>query len=100
MGVTPQKRAVLNYRSRMAEKGLARFEVQALDSDKELIRSLAKCLAEDDSKAALMRATLRSTIGGATRTKGGIFSALRRSPMVGADLDLTRPHVKARKVDL
>jgi hypothetical protein len=32
--------------------------------------------------------------------KGGIPAALLRSPMVGADLDLTRPFDPGRKVDL
>ena len=32
--------------------------------------------------------------------KGGILTALRRSPMVGADLDLARPREGGRKVEL
>ena len=32
--------------------------------------------------------------------RGGVLAALRRSPMVGADLDLTRASVKKRKIDL
>ena len=32
--------------------------------------------------------------------KGGILAALRRSPLVGADLDLTRSREAGRKVDL
>ena len=32
--------------------------------------------------------------------KGGILAALRRSPLAGADLDLSRPRVDMRKVDL
>ncbi|WP_407181792.1 hypothetical protein [Bradyrhizobium sp. STM 3562] len=31
---------------------------------------------------------------------GGILTALRRSPLVGADLDLTRSREEGRKVDL
>ena len=97
---SPQKRALLNYRGRLTERGMARFEVQALDSDKELIRSLAKRLAQGDSDSALIRATIKSTIGGDAPRKGGILAALRRSPLAGADIDLSRPHVKPRKVDL
>jgi len=34
-------------------------------------------------------------------TKGrNILAALRRSPLVGADLDLSRPHEKGREVEL
>jgi hypothetical protein len=36
----------------------------------------------------------------APRAKGGILAALLRSPLVGADLDLTRPRVEYPKVDI
>jgi hypothetical protein len=32
--------------------------------------------------------------------KGGILAALRRSPLVGIDLNLARPREAGRKVDL
>jgi hypothetical protein len=32
--------------------------------------------------------------------KGKVLGGLRRSPLVGADLDLSRSHVKGRKIDL
>ena len=32
--------------------------------------------------------------------KGGILAALRRSPLVGADLELSRPRVEGRKFEL
>ena len=41
---TSQKRAVRNYRDRQAAQGLARFEVQGLDMDRKLIRTLARQL--------------------------------------------------------
>jgi hypothetical protein len=78
---------------------LARFEVLGLESDRDLIRSLARCLAEDGANAAFVRATVNSAIVGELRKKGGIFTALRRSPLVGAELDLTRARVAGRKVD-
>jgi len=38
---------------------------------------------------------------GMTRLKkGGILAALRRSPLVGADVNLARSHEANRKVDL
>ena len=95
-----QKRAIQNYRSRLSERGLARFEVLGLNSDRDLIRSLARRLAEDGPEASRLRASVSQTIGGQPPKKGGILAALRRSPMVGADLDLTRPHEEGRKVDL
>ena len=42
-----QRRATKKYRSRLAERGMARFEVLGRDTDRELIRSLARRLAED-----------------------------------------------------
>jgi hypothetical protein len=95
-----QKRAIQNYRSRLSERGLARFEVLGLDSDRDLIRSLARRLADDGPDAAQLRATVNQTISGEPPTTGGILSALRRSPLVGADLDLRRSHVEGRKIDL
>jgi hypothetical protein len=49
-----QKRAIQNYRSRLSERGLARFEVLGREGDRDLIRSLARRLAEDGSDAARM----------------------------------------------
>ena len=95
-----QKRALKNYRKRLIERGMSRFEVLGLDADRELIRSLARRLAESGSDAARIRATVRRTISGEPPRKGGILDALRRSPLVGADLDLGHPVTHGRKVDL
>jgi hypothetical protein len=95
-----QKRAVQNYRSRLSARGLSRFEVLGRDADRDLIRSLARRLAEDSPDASRLRAAVRETIAGEPPKKGGILAALRRSPMVGADLDLNRPREEGRKVDL
>jgi hypothetical protein len=100
LSITPQKRALNNYRKRLNQRGMARFEVLGLDADRELIRSLAKRLAGDDPDSARIRATVRRTISAEPPKKGGILDALRRSPLVGADLDLNRPVTQGRKVDL
>ena len=100
MSTTPQKRALKRYRKRLNQQGMARFEVLGLDADRELIRSLARRLAGDDPDSARIRATLRLTISGKQSKKGGILNALRRSPLVGADLDLNRPPTPGRRVDL
>jgi hypothetical protein len=100
MGNSAQKRALRNYRSRLVKRGMARFEVLGLDADRDLIRSLAKRLAEDDPEAAQIRAAVGRTIAGDPPKKGGILAALRRSPLAGADLDLTRSRDSGRKVDL
>ena len=51
MSNTAQKRAIKNYRSRLRKRGIARFEVLGLESDRHLIRSLAKRLAQNDPDA-------------------------------------------------
>jgi hypothetical protein len=94
-----QKR-IQNYRSRLSERGLARFEVLGLDTDRDLIRSLARRLAEDSPDASRLRAAVSQTIAGEPPKKGGILAALRRSPLVGADIDLTRPREEGRKVQI
>jgi hypothetical protein len=96
----PQKRALNRYRKRLSQRGLARFEVLGLDADRELIRSLAKRLAGDAPDSARIRATVRLTITGEQPRKGAILDALRRSPLVGADLNLSRPPTPSRRVDL
>ncbi len=95
-----QKRAIQNYRRRLGERGLARFEVLGRDTDRDLIRSLARRLAEDGPEASLLRVAVSQTIAGEPPKKGGILAALRRSPLVGVDLDLTRPREEGHKVDL
>ena len=61
-----QKRALRNYRSRLTERGMARFEVLGLDADRELIRSIASRLAEGGSVALRILTTIARTIAGET----------------------------------
>jgi hypothetical protein len=92
-----QRRAIEAHRRRLAERGLGRFEVRGLEADKELIRGLARRLAADDAEAGALRADLaRRIAGGEPQPAGGILAALRRSPLVGADLDITREETPGR----
>ena len=95
-----QKRALQNYRDRLSRLGMARFEVVGLDADRELIRSLARRLAEDGAEAAALRVAVGRTLSGEPPRKGGVLAALRRSPLVGADLSLTREVTPGRDLDL
>jgi hypothetical protein len=99
-----QKRAVANHRRRLSERGLARYEVRGLSQDKELVRKFAKLLAEKGPSAErLRREVAREAAEEAPlqlRTGKDIWDALRRSPLVGADLDLSREVVPERDVDL
>jgi len=97
---TPQKRALARYRERLSKRGFARFDVLGLDSDRELIRQLAKRLAEGRQDSSRIRAEVSRAIAGTPPKKGGILAALRRSPLVGAELEIARPTMRGRKVDL
>jgi hypothetical protein len=100
MAKSAQQRAVAIYRRRLAERGITRYEVRGLDADKTLLRQLAARLAANDAAAQGLRADLVRSVGGAPPTHGGVFAALRRSPLVGVDLDLTRDVAVDRDVEL
>jgi hypothetical protein len=63
-------------------------------------RLTSKRLARNDAEAARLRASVSRTVAGEPPRKVGILGALRRAPLVSADLDLTRPHEAGRNVDL
>ena len=100
MGTTAQNRALKNYRDRLVERGMARFEVMGLDIDRQLIRALARQLAENGPEASKLRAVVNQSIGASPPRQGGILAALRRSPLVGAELDTSRPIIHGRAVEL
>lgn len=100
MGNAAQKRAIQNYRARLTQRGFTRFEVMALDSDRELIRTLARRLAEEGPEAEQVRTAVKTAVAGEPSKPSSILTALRRSPLVGAELDLSRPREEGRKVDL
>jgi hypothetical protein len=95
-----QHRATRNYRTRLQKRGLARFEVLGLDADRDLVRSIARRLAENGPEASALRETVNRTIIGAQSNRGGILAALRRSPLVGADIKVARERGSGRKIKL
>jgi hypothetical protein len=95
-----QKRATKNYRARLSERGLGRFEVVGLTGDRDLIRALARRLAEKGPASSRLRIAVSQSVAGEPPKRGGILAALRRSPLVGADLELTRRREAGRKVDI
>ena len=97
---TSRQRAVRGYRARLSERGLARFEVIGRAEDCALIRSLARQLCEEGAAAERLRAAVSRSVGGPAPVKGGILAALRRSPLVGVPLDLTRAREDGRPVTL
>lgn len=97
---TSQQRALKSYRKRLDERGVSRFEVIGRRDDRDLIRRLAKRLAEKGADANRLRAEINRSLAGPSSKKGGIYAALRRSPLVGLDLDLERVPGPPRKIDL
>lgn len=95
-----QKRALKAYRSRLSERGVARFEVLGRETDRVLIRSLARRLIEDGPEAARLRTTLGEALDGRGPQTGGILAALRRSPLVGLEIDLTRSDEAGREIEV
>ncbi len=100
MSGSAQKRAIESYRTRLSERGIVRFELQALETDRDLMRTLARKLIEGGPEAGQIRRAVQQAVSGEPPKTGGILSALRRSPLVGAGLDLARPRERGRKVDL
>ena len=95
-----QKRAIRTYRKRLTQRGLARFEVMAPERDRILIRTLTRALAEGGPEAERVRSMIKTTVAGEPPRVGGILAALRRSPLVGADLNLGRTREEGRHIDL
>ena len=94
------RRAVARFRARLTARGLVRFEVTGRDADRDLVRFVARRLAEGGSDAERLRAAIDQTIGGEPPMKGGFLRALMASPLVGSGLDLSRPRDARRVVDL
>ena len=95
-----QKRALQNYRQRLTQRGMARFEVLGLEIDRPLIRSLAKRLADQGPASTEIREAVRRSLSKESSKKGNILLSLRRSPLVSTNLRLTRSITADRKVDL
>lgn len=100
MANTSQKRAIENYRTRLRKRGITRFEVIGLGTDRELIRSLAKRLTENDPAARRIRSEVSQTIAGSPQKKGGLLAVLRLPRMAGLELEIERPFETGRKIDL
>lgn len=101
MPSSSQRRAIEAHRRRLAERGLGRFEVRGLEVDKDLIRGIARRLAANDEEAGALRADLARRVGGSEPPRvGGVLAALRRSPLVGAELDLSREETPGRDAGL
>jgi hypothetical protein len=79
---------------------MSRYEVRGLKRDKELVRHVARRLAADDAAAKRLRKELTPKTKQADGSRGSILAALRRSPLVGIDLEIERPIEYGREIDL
>ena len=79
---------------------MSRYENRGLGRDKALLRQLASGLAMGNTEAERVRARIFSEVGNEAPRTGGVAAWLLRSPLVGADLDLSRPCVEPRDIDL
>ena len=102
MVASAQRRASEAYRKRLAAAGLKRFEVRAPVQDQALIKQLASKLARADEESRKLRADLkrRVTLAEDAQPRGGVWAALRASPLVGADLDVSGDAWVERDVEL
>src|SRR5687767_3891942 len=93
MSDTTQRGTLRNYRSRLNKRGIARFEVQGLETDRELIRMLARRLAEGRPASIPLRTTVNQLVGAGAPPKGRILTALRRSPLADPEFQISREHL-------
>jgi hypothetical protein len=93
MSDTTQRRTL---RSRLNRRGIARFEVQGLETDRELIRTVARRLAEGGPASVSMRATVNQLAAVGTPPKVRILTALRRSPLADNEFQISREHLAGR----
>src|SRR2546430_6506566 len=100
MTTRTKRRAPRSSRSRLKKRGITRFEVLGLVSDRDLIRTLARRLAEGGPDARPMRATLSRAMIPDSPQSGGILQALRPSPLARSHLALKRLGDRGRSLDL
>lgn len=76
-------------------KNLTHFDVIGLPADRALVRAVARRLAEPDAKnfRARLSENLEET---APRPKGHVLAALRRSPLVGEQIEFLRENPAPR----
>ena len=77
MDNTSPRRALRAYRSRLTQRGIARFEVIGLDADRALIRQLARRLTTNDPDATRLRSAVSRALASEESKTGGILAALQ-----------------------
>ena len=94
MAQSSQRRAIANYRGRQRERGLCRYEVRGLDSDKALVRQIAARLATNEPDAQRLRAELTQELAGEQPRRGG---HLRGVASIADGRSGTRSHARRHR---
>ena len=84
----------------LGERDIVRFDVVGREADRALIRALARRLAEEGPEASRLRAAVTRSIAGEPPRTGGTVAVLRRSPLVGVDLNLRPPGEEGRRGEM
>ncbi len=100
MSSLAQRKALQTYREKLVKRGLIRFELMAPESDRSLLREVAASLTQGGAEADKIRTELKNLCSDHAPSKGGVISALRKSPLVGAKLKIERLKEVGRKVNL
>jgi hypothetical protein len=100
MAQTAQSRAVANYRKRLISQGLPRWEVLGRRDDKDLLRVVAKKLAESGEAESALRQSIAKIVEFKSDTRGEILAALRNSPLAGSGIRFKREKTSGRKIEL
>jgi len=96
--MTPvQKKAVDEYRKRQKEKGIVRVEINIPETDKPLIRDVAKGLRSGGETADKIRAAMKSALN--PYAGMGLKELLENAPPF-EDLDLERSTETGRDIEL
>src|SRR5690606_477659 len=80
--------AVRTHRQRLKKQGLRRIEVQAVESDAQLIRRLARVLREDENRAVRLREQLKATL--ADEDSSRLKALLAEAPLEGVRITRSR----------
>ena len=100
MGSLAQNKALKTYRQKIEQRGLVRFEIMAPESDRSILREVAISLTRGGANADKIRGTLRDVLSDENETRGSIYFALRRSPLVSAELKIKRSRGGGRKIKI
>lgn len=85
MPASAQAKASLNYRKRLKEKGMQRFEVVGRVADKALLRAIATEIANDSEQAEKLRRELVKAVNPANNS---VLSVFDRPELRGLDLQI------------